>query len=78
MTGVVFFSLTMVPPIVLYIGMCMLVALIGRKRYLGMFAYFVCSLVLSPVIGLLVVFASGPARVPPPKPGKAPKPAKAA
>jgi len=62
-----------VPPIALYIGLCVLVAMIGRKRYLGFFTYLVCSLVLSPVIGLLVVFASGPAVKRPPKP---PKPSK--
>jgi hypothetical protein len=48
----------MVPPIVLYLGLCFLVGLIGRKRTLGFLSYFVCALVLSPVIGLLVVLVS--------------------
>ena len=44
--------------IIAYIGLCMLLGLLGRHRKLGSWGYFFGSLVLTPVIGLLLLLAS--------------------
>ncbi len=38
----------------------MIIGLIGANRKLGFWGYFFASLALSPVLGLLLVFASDP------------------
>lgn len=42
----------------IYIGLSLLVGVIGRNRKLGFFGYFFASLLFSPLMGLLLVFCS--------------------
>lgn len=44
--------------VILYIGLCALVAYLGRDRKFGFWGYLAASVILDPVIGLLLVFAS--------------------
>ncbi len=39
-----------------------LVGILGRKRKFGFWGYFFASLLLTPLLGLLFVIASGPAQ----------------
>ncbi|WP_080798700.1 hypothetical protein [Desulfamplus magnetovallimortis] len=55
--------------IILIIVFSYIVALLGRNRKFGFWGYFFCSLLLTPLIGLIVVFASDP-RPDKQKPGK--------
>jgi hypothetical protein len=41
-----------------YIGLAVLMGLLGRRRKLGAWGYFFASILLTPVIGLLLVLAS--------------------
>lgn len=41
-----------------YIGLCFVVALIGANRKFGYWGYFLCSLLLTPPIGALVLLGS--------------------
>jgi hypothetical protein len=44
----------------LYVGACIVVALLGRRRKFGAWGYFFASILLSPILGLLLVVASDP------------------
>jgi hypothetical protein len=44
--------------IIVYIGLCLIIAWIGCNRKFGFWGYFFCSLFLTPVIGALVLLAS--------------------
>jgi hypothetical protein len=44
--------------IAVYIGLCLIVALIGTNRKFGFWGYFFCSLALTPCIGAVVLLAS--------------------
>lgn len=50
-----------------YIGLCFVVALIGSNRKFGYWGYFLCSLLLTPAIGALVLLGSDRRRRPPKK-----------
>jgi len=53
--------LNMVAVIVVgYIGIAIVLALLGRRRKLGAWGYFFGSLLLTPIIGLLLLLASDP------------------
>lgn len=54
--------------IVLYVGLAMVIGVIGRNRKLGGWAYFFASLALTPVLGLLMLAVSDPRRRRPPAP----------
>jgi len=41
-----------------YIGLCALVAHLGRDRKFGFWGYLLASLLLTPIIGVLLVLAS--------------------
>ena len=49
---------------VVYFAMCFLIGYLGRNRRLGAVAYFLLSLLLSPIIGAVIVIASGPKKTP--------------
>jgi hypothetical protein len=44
--------------VVLYIGLCCLVAYLGRDRKFGFWGYLAASVIFDPVIGILLVLAS--------------------
>ena len=44
--------------LVLYVGLCCLVAYLGRDRKFGFWGYLAASVLLDPVIGILLVLAS--------------------
>ena len=46
--------------IVGYVVMSLLIAIAGQNRKFGFWGYFFCSLLLTPILGLLFVIASGP------------------
>jgi hypothetical protein len=46
-----------------YLGLCFLVATVGRKRPLRFWGYFLSSLLLTPLVGLLLLMAAGRNRV---------------
>lgn len=49
----------------LYIGLAMLVALVGRRRRMGFWGFFWASLLLTPLVtGFFVLMAGPPPRVP--------------
>jgi hypothetical protein len=50
----------MVVGFLLWFIACLIVGLCGARRKFGFWAYFVISVFLTPLIGLLVVFASDP------------------
>ncbi len=39
----------------IWIGICVVIGLLGRKKPFGFWFYFLLSLLLSPVVGLVVV-----------------------
>ena len=43
-----------------YLGSCIVLGILGRRRKLGGWAYFFASIILTPVIGLLLLLASDP------------------
>jgi hypothetical protein len=45
--------------IVLYLFCCLLIAVLGTHKPLGFWGYFLGSLLLTPVIGLLLIAAAG-------------------
>ena len=55
----------------LYIALCLLIALVGINRKFGFWGYFFCSFFLTPPIGALLILASDP-RPKPKKVGKSP------
>jgi len=46
-----------------YVGLCFLIAVVGRKRPLRFWGYFISSLFLTPLVGLLLLVAAGRNRV---------------
>ncbi len=50
--------------VIAYVGCAAVIGLIGRKRTMGGWGYFFGSIVLTPVIGLILLFASGPRKQP--------------
>jgi hypothetical protein len=44
--------------IIVYFGLCFLVAYLGRERKFGFWGYLAACVILDPVIGLLLVLAS--------------------
>jgi Sec-independent protein secretion pathway component TatC len=49
---------------VFYIGLCLLVGWLGRKRKVGFVGFFLISLLLTPVPTVLILLVSGPGRSP--------------
>jgi hypothetical protein len=47
----------------IYVVFCLLIAVLGIHRPLGFLGYFISSLILTPVIGLLLIAAAGDNRV---------------
>lgn len=41
-----------------YIGLCLIIALIGSNRKFGFWGYLFCSLAFTPCIGLIILLAS--------------------
>jgi hypothetical protein len=56
----------MIPAAILYFLLCLAIGYFGRHRKLGFWGYLFGSILLSPVIGLLLLFASD-VRKPAPK-----------
>ena len=56
--------------IALLIGLSALVAYCGRRRKFGFWGYFFASFLLTPLMGVLLIIASGPG-APPRKDGEA-------
>ncbi len=48
----------MLPPLILALGGSLVVAFLGRNQRFGFWGLFFCSLLLTPVIGLLIVLGS--------------------
>ena len=48
------------PPFVIYLLFCLAIALAGRNRKFGFTGYLLCSLILSPLVGALLVCVSDP------------------
>jgi hypothetical protein len=48
----------MIPGIITLILLSALVAYIGKDRKFGFWGYFLCSFILTPIIGLVIVLAS--------------------
>ncbi len=48
----------MIPGILVLILLSALVAYIGKDRKFGFWGYFLCSFLLTPIIGLVIVLAS--------------------
>jgi len=46
-----------------YVGLCFLVAAVGKKRPLGFWGYFFSSFLFTPLVGLLLLMAAGKKRV---------------
>lgn len=44
----------------IYLGLCLLVGLAGRRRKMGFYGYLFASIVLTPILGVLLVWVSGP------------------
>lgn len=42
----------------MYLALCALVAYLGRNRKFGSWGYFFASFLLTPVVGLMLVYAS--------------------
>jgi hypothetical protein len=60
--------------IVWMIGLSVAVAFWGRNRRFGFWGYFFASLLLTPILGALLVIASGPSPAPQKPEAKAPAP----
>jgi hypothetical protein len=54
--------------VVAYLGLCMLVAYLGRRRKWGYWGYLWSSVLFSPLLGLLFVLAADPRPKPPKRP----------
>ncbi|HVW22324.1 MAG TPA: hypothetical protein VHC86_14010 [Opitutaceae bacterium] len=48
----------MLPGIIIALALAALVGYIGKDRKFGFWGYFFCSLLFTPVVGILLVFAS--------------------
>ncbi len=53
----------MTPQGLILIGICVIIGFVGRHRKFGFWGYFFCSILLTPVIGILIVLASDPKQV---------------
>lgn len=51
-------------PFLIYLGLCLVVAFLGVGRRMGFYGYLFASLLLTPLIGVLLVMISGPAKSP--------------
>jgi hypothetical protein len=49
--------------VLIYVVFCFLVALIGRNRKLGFWGYLFFSILLTPIVGLITIFASDPREI---------------
>ncbi len=45
--------------LLIYLGLCLIVALLGTNKKFGFWGYFFASMALSPLIGVFLVLASG-------------------
>jgi len=45
--------------LLIYLVFCFLIAVLGMHKPLGFFGYFVSSIILTPIIGLLLIAAAG-------------------
>ena len=43
-----------------YLGACIVIGIMGRRRKLGSWGYFFGSILLTPIIGFLLLMASDP------------------
>jgi uncharacterized membrane protein len=43
---------------ILYIILCLVIGLIGMNRKFGFWGYFFGSVILTPVVGIILIFAS--------------------
>jgi len=48
----------MLPGFVVYLALAALVAYIGRDRKFGFWGYFFCAILFTPLVSLIMVFAS--------------------
>jgi ABC-type glycerol-3-phosphate transport system permease component len=48
----------MIPGIVIYLALAALVGYIGRDRKFGFWGYFFCAVLFTPLVSLVMVFAS--------------------
>lgn len=48
-------------PFLIYLALCLVVALLGVGRKMGFYGYLFASILLTPLIGGLLVLVSGPA-----------------
>ena len=48
----------MPPELVVYIVVCLLVALFGTNRKFGFWGYFFAAMALTPLVGVIIVLAS--------------------
>ncbi|MDG2260439.1 MAG: hypothetical protein P8L68_18340 [Paracoccaceae bacterium] len=46
----------------IYLGVCLLIAMFGVNKRMGFWGYFFASLALTPILGLLLLIVSGPRR----------------
>ena len=46
-----------------YLGLCLLIALVGKSRPFGFWGYFFSSFFLTPLVGCLLLAAAGRNRV---------------
>ena len=52
----------MVPGVIFYLVACIAVAYVGRNRRIGALGFFLCSLVLTPLLILLILVLTAPKR----------------
>ncbi len=52
----------MILAILVYVALAIMIGFFGRNRKFGYWGYFFCSLLLTPIIGLLVLIASYPTK----------------
>ncbi|MBF0450347.1 MAG: hypothetical protein HQK75_06575 [Candidatus Magnetomorum sp.] len=45
-------------PMIIYLVLCLVIGFFGANRKFGFWGYFFGSIVLTPIIGLLLLFAS--------------------
>lgn len=48
----------MIPGFVIYLALAALVGYIGKDRKFGFWGYFFCSILFTPLVGLVIAFAS--------------------
>jgi hypothetical protein len=46
----------------IYVGLCLLIAWVGKRRPLGFWGYFFASIILTPIVGCLLLAAAGKTR----------------